>query len=76
MHYGALSEKYFNEANILKNHIKKLKKQYPCSGFGGERCFKDRVSMLYKIYLEMVHTGKYLKRKEELTERCKEKFYR
>ncbi len=75
MNYGPLSQKYFNDANILKSHIKFLKKQYPEVKADEDLQFKDRISTLYKMYLELVHTGKYLKRKQELIERCRKKFY-
>ena len=74
MNYGALSEKYFNEANILKKYIKNLKAEFKTKGVNEERCFKERISMLYKIYLELLHMGRYLKRKQELMERCKKRF--
>ena len=75
MNYGPLSQEYFNEARILKNHIKILKRQYLDTKTDEDLQFKDRISTLYKMYLELVHTGKYLKRKQELIDRCKEKFY-
>lgn len=74
MNYGALSEKYFNEADILKKYIKSLKTEFKCGGISEERSFKERISILYKIYLELMHTGKYLQRKQELINRCKKRF--
>lgn len=75
MNYGPLSQKYFNEANVLKNHIKFLKNQYQGIKIDEDLQFKDRISTLYKMYLGLVHTGKYLKRKQELIDRCKKRFY-
>lgn len=76
MNYGPLSQEYFNEANILKNHIKFLKRQQSDTKTDEDLQFKDRISTLYKMYLELVHTGKYLKRKQELIDKCRKKFYR
>ena len=76
MNYGPLSQKYFSEANILKNHIKLLKIQYSCAKKDEDLQFKDRISTLYKMYLELMHTAKYLKRKQELMDKCRKKFYR
>lgn len=75
MNYGPLSQKYFNEASVLKTHIKFLKSQNSGVKKGEDLQFKDRISTLYKMYLELVHTGKYLKRKQELMDRCRTKFY-
>ncbi|MDO4200239.1 MAG: hypothetical protein Q4D57_05775 [Clostridia bacterium] len=75
MNYGPLSQKYFNEASVLKNYIKFLKKQYSDAKIDEDLQFKDRISTLYKMYLELTHTAKYLKRKQELMDRCREKFY-
>ena len=76
MNYGPLSQKYFDEANILKNHIKFLKKHYlEEKAIDGDLQFKDRISTLYKIYLELMHTAKYLKRKQELMDRCRKRFW-
>lgn len=71
MNYELLAEEYFSEANVLKNHIKSLKHQYCGTKNGANTIVKDRISTLYKIYLELIHTGRYLKRKQELIERCK-----
>ena len=74
MNYERLSQTYFNEANILKNHIKLLKVEYSKPEFSNNLQLKNRISILYKMYLELIHVGRYLKKKQRLIKRCERKY--
>lgn len=71
--YERLSRSYFNDANVLKNYIKLLKMQHPGWEKSEDLQIKDRISTLYKIYLELLHVGRYLKRKQVMVGKCKRK---
>ncbi len=62
MYYKILAEQYLKDAEILKKHIKTLKVQY----VDIDEESKYRFSLLYGMYLDLMHTGKYLKRKCEV----------
>lgn len=69
MHYETLSQEYFKEAEVLKKHIKILKTfetQYVKVNNHNENEMHYRISILYSMYLDLIHTGKYLNRKCEV----------
>lgn len=66
MNYEILAQQYLKDAKILKKHIKNLKTQYVKTGDDIDEEFKYRISLLYGMYLDLMHTGKYLKRKCEV----------
>lgn len=66
MNYEILAQQYLKDAEILKKHIKNLKTQYVKTGDDIDEEFKYRISLLYAMYLDLMHTGKYLKRKCEV----------
>lgn len=66
MLYKSMYEEYSKQAEILKVHIKTLKTQYVREvGFEREK-FKYRISVLYPMYLDLLHTAQYLRRKCEV----------
>ncbi len=66
MYYEILSQEYFKEAEILKKHIKMLKTQCVEINSPNEDEINCRISILYSMYLDLRHTGKYLNRKCEV----------
>ena len=64
MYYQKLYEEYLKETKILKNYIKHLKKEN-CSAKEKEN-IDYRISILYKMYLDLKHTTEYLKVKCEV----------
>ncbi len=67
MYYEILSKEYFKEAEILREHIKILRTQYvKISVQNEEDEMKYRIAILYTMYLDLVHTGKYLIKKCEV----------
>ncbi len=67
MYYKIWSQRYLNEAEKLKNHIKSLKTQYVLTNdVSAADDLQYRITILYEMYLELVHTGKYLQRKYEV----------
>ena len=66
MCYNVLAWQYFEEAATLKKHIKKLKIQYLDTKNGMNEEIKYRISLLYGMYLDLMHTGKYLIKKCEV----------
>lgn len=69
MYYEILSQKYFEEAEILKEHIKTLKKfktQCVKTDTQNEDEMHYRISLLYGMYLDLLHIGQYLNRKCEV----------
>lgn len=66
MYYKILAWQYFEEAAALKKHIKKLKIQYLNIENGANEEIKYRISLLYGMYLDLMHTGKYLMKKCEV----------
>ncbi len=68
MYYKILSQKYLEEAENLKKHIKLLKTQYVLKSEDSN--FDElhyRITVLYEMYLDLVHIGKYLQRRREVT---------
>lgn len=75
MYYETLSQEYFKEAEILKEHIKilkKLKTQCVKTDSENEDEMHYRISLLYGMYLELIHTGQYLSRKCEVMKNGKQ----
>lgn len=67
MYYKILSQRYLEEAEILKKHIKSLKTQYVLKNEDSEIDeLHYRITILYEMYLDLVHVGKYLQRKYEV----------
>ena len=66
MYYEVLASKYFQDADALKKHIKTLKLQHVNSDGDVDEEVKFRISLLYGMYLDLIHIGKYLKRKCEV----------
>ena len=66
MYYEILAQQYLKEAAILKKHIKKLKKQCTEINGGMSEESRYRIYLLYGMYLDLMHTGKYLTRKCEV----------
>lgn len=69
MNYEELANEYFNEANDLKLYIKNLRNQLDIITIASEiKDLNSRISILYPIYLELLHTSRYisnLKRREK-----------
>ena len=68
MYYEELSHEYLNQAKILKNHIKSIRTQSVKISPEESSDVNYRLRLLYSMYLDLLHTGKYLKRKSEVTE--------
>lgn len=68
MYYKRLAHEYLSEAKILKKHIKSIRTQYVKIGEEQNPDVNCRLRILYSMYLDLLHTGKYLKRKSEVTE--------
>ncbi len=66
MYYENLAQQYSKDAENLKKHIKKLKTQYVKIDDDSDEEFKYRISLLYGMYLDLMHTEKYLNRKCEV----------
>lgn len=66
MYYQNLARQYLKDAEILKKHIKKLRTQYVKIDDDADEEFKYRISLLYGMYLDLMHIGKYLIRKCEV----------
>lgn len=67
MYYKILSQRYLEEAEILKKHIKSLKTQYVLKNEASEIDeLHYRITILYEMYLDLVRVGKYLQRKYEV----------
>ena len=64
MYYQKLYENYLKETKILKNYIKSLKKE--ASIAKDKENIEYRISILYKMYLDLKHTTEYLKFKCEV----------
>ena len=65
MDYKKLSEEYFNEAEVLKSYIKKLKNfaNNLTNEMQDDNDLFYRISIMYKMYLELKHVGEYLNRR-------------
>lgn len=68
MYYKKLAQEYMREAEALRIYIKKLKKQYGRPLTPEDKDDYYRVSELYKMYLDIKHTGEYLTRKSEVNQ--------
>lgn len=68
MYYKRLAHEYLNQAKILKKHIKFIRTQYVKIGEEKSPDVNCRLRILYSMYLDLLHTGEYLKRKSEVTE--------
>lgn len=66
MYYKILARQYLKDAESLKKHIKTLKTQYVSMDDRVDEELKYRISLLYGMYLDLMHMGKYLKRKYEV----------
>lgn len=66
MNYAKLADEYSEEAKSLKGYINKIKKDYgkPISIEDGQMYY--RVKILYNMYLDLNHVGKYLRKKYEV----------
>ena len=68
MNYEEWANEYFNEANNLKLYIKNLRNQLNTNVASEIKDLNSRISILYPIYLELLHTSRYisnLKRREK-----------
>ena len=75
MYYETLSQEYFKEAEILKKYIKilkMLKTQCVKTDSTNEDEINYRISLLYGMYLDLIHTGQYLNRKCEVIKNGKQ----
>lgn len=66
MYYKILARQYFKDAQTLKQHIKTLKSKYVNKNDDMDEEVRYRISLLYGMYLDLMHIGKYLKRKYEV----------
>ena len=73
MCYFKLYEEYLREISILGTHIKLLKIQSKNVLLQDDRQLKNRISILYEMYLDMKHTAEYLNKKCEVMEHGKQK---
>lgn len=73
MCYFKLYEEYLQEIDILRNYIKHLRNQSKIMVFENDRQLKNRISILYEMYLDMKHTAEYLNKKCEVMENGKQK---
>ena len=71
MNYKELSRQYFDQYVILSLYIKKLrqkkKNDLNCDGL-----LNRRINLLYTIFLELKHTGEYLKNCERREKNVKQ----
>lgn len=66
MLYKSMYDEYSKQAETLRVHIKILKTQcVKATGFEKEK-IRYRISVLYPMYLDLLHTTQYLKRKCEV----------
>lgn len=73
MSYESLRDEYRQQAQILRKHIKSLKTQYVKSYGLEKEQLEYRISILYPMYLDLLHTTEYLKRKCEVLKKCPRK---
>ena len=66
MYYKILSSEYLEQAQILKRYIKKLKTQFVQINDLEANELSRRISLLYSMYLDLIHTSEYLNRKYEV----------
>ena len=68
MWYKTLADQYLKQAHELKKHIKYLKAESESlKNFEYEQ-IHYRIIILYGMYLDLMHMGKYLNRKHEVIE--------
>lgn len=60
MNYKDWSDEYYNQAYIIKKHISKLRKSLKNSTPAEVKDLNHRISILYPIYLDLIHTAKYI----------------
>ncbi len=66
MFYKSMYKEYSKQAEILRVHIKILKTHcVKATDFEQEK-INYRISVLYPMYLDLLHTAQYLKRKSEV----------
>lgn len=61
MNYQVWSEEYFLQANKVKNHFQQLKKELKGKRASEKKDINRRIALIYPMYLELKHTGNYLK---------------
>lgn len=61
MDYERWSEQYLTQAETLRLKIETLRKEAPRLCGGQQDAALHRIRMLYQMYLELRHTGLYLK---------------
>ena len=61
MNYEEWSNQYSLQATKIKKHIKVLKNQLKGKNASQSKDLNYRISLLYPMYLELRHTGKFLK---------------
>ncbi|MBR0423329.1 MAG: hypothetical protein IJJ04_01640 [Clostridia bacterium] len=66
MFYNSMYEEYCKQAETLRVHIKILKTQYVKATTFEKEKINYRISVLYPMYLDLLHTAQYLKRKSEV----------
>ncbi len=66
MFYKSMYKEYCKQAEILRVHIKILKTQYVKAAAFEKEKIGYRISVLYPMYLDLLHTTQYLKRKSEV----------
>lgn len=71
MCYRKLWAQYLRDAEIVKTHIKSLKKSQKDIPEEKSKSIKYRIDILYNIYLDLIHTAKYLEKKCEVMKRGK-----
>lgn len=70
MNYIRLYQEYSRDSKNIQEHIKCLKGQALFFNDDERYMLKNRISILYTMYLELKHTEEYLKRKQGLIERA------
>lgn len=66
MFYKSMYKEYCKQAEILRVHIKLLKTQCVKATDPEKEKINYRISVLYPMYLDLLHTSEYLKRKSEV----------
>lgn len=60
MYYRTLAQQYFEQYQLISAYVKELRHQAKSTEGGGSRELHRRISILYKICLELKHTSEYL----------------
>lgn len=71
MCYRKLWAQYLRDAEIVKTHIQFLKKSKKNINEEQNISLKSRIDILYNVYLDLIHTAKYLEEKCEVVKRGK-----